>query len=83
MGVGPLATALLTRRDDAGPRLALGREMGGGVGGGDPGGAPVSVDAMAGARNYDDRIGMVRGFTRDNPARAALAVRDMIKADAK
>jgi len=25
----------------------------------------------------------VRGFTRDNPARAALAVRDMIMADAK
>jgi flagellar basal-body M-ring protein/flagellar hook-basal body protein fliF len=83
IGVRPLAKALMKRRDDAGPRLALGREMGGGVGGGDPGGAPVSVDAMAGARNYDDRIGMVRGFTRDNPARAALAVRDMIKADAK
>ena len=29
------------------------------------------------------RIGAVRGFTRDNPARAALAVRDMIKADGK
>ena len=25
----------------------------------------------------------MRGFTRDNPARAALAVRDMIKADAQ
>jgi flagellar M-ring protein FliF len=25
----------------------------------------------------------VRGFTRDNPARAALALRDMMKADAK
>ncbi|CAN5378354.1 flagellar basal-body MS-ring/collar protein FliF [soil metagenome] len=85
IGVRPLAKALMKRREDTGPRLALGREMGGGagVGGGDPGGVPVSVDAMAGARNYDDRIGMVRGFTRDNPARAALAVRDMIKADAK
>ncbi|MFA5962661.1 MAG: flagellar basal-body MS-ring/collar protein FliF [Sphingomonas sp.] len=84
IGVRPLAKALMKRRDDAVPRLALGREMGGGVAaGGDPGSAPVSVDAMAGARNYDDRIGMVRGFTRDNPARAALAVRDMIKADAK
>ena len=35
-----------------------------------------------GGKGYDDRVGLVRGFTRDNPARAALAVRDMIKADA-
>ena len=63
-----------------------------------PGGAPArrrAADGIAGrtppsastssraARGYDDRIGAVRGFTRDNPARAALAVRDMIKADAK
>ncbi|MES2044973.1 MAG: flagellar basal-body MS-ring/collar protein FliF [Pseudomonadota bacterium] len=85
MGVRPLAKVLMKRSNDAGPRLALGRDTGG-ANGGAPGGAgspPVSVDAMAGARNYDDRIGMVRGFTRDNPARAALAVRDMIKADAK
>lgn len=82
MGVRPLARALMKRREDAVPRLALGREIGG-VAGGNPGDPPVSVDAMAGARNFDDRIGMVRGFTRDNPARAALAVRDMIKADAK
>jgi flagellar M-ring protein FliF len=34
------------------------------------------------ARGYDDRINMVQGFTRDNPTRAALAVRDMIKTDA-
>ena len=34
-----------------------------------------------GGKSYDDRVGLVRGFTRDNPARAALAVRDMIKAD--
>jgi len=86
MGVRPLAKVLMKRSNDAGPRLALGRDMGGASGGGAAGGSgapPVSIDALAGARNYDDRIGMVRGFTRDNPARAALAVRDMIKADAK
>jgi len=86
MGVRPLAKVLMKRSNDAGPRLALGRDMGGANGGGAAGGSgapPVSIDALAGARNYDDRIGMVRGFTRDNPARAALAVRDMIKADAK
>ncbi|GAA0738573.1 flagellar basal-body MS-ring/collar protein FliF [Sphingomonas japonica] len=47
-----------------------------------PGQAPVSIDRLAQARGYDERVGLVRGFTRDNPARAALAVRDMIKADA-
>ena len=41
---------------------------------------PVSIEMLDQARNYDERIGMVRGFTRDNPTRAALAVRDMIKA---
>nr|MDQ2878756.1 flagellar M-ring protein FliF [Pseudomonadota bacterium] len=76
LGVRPLAAALMKRRDDAGQRLALGRDTGAATA---PGGQPVSLDAMAGARNYDDRIGAVRGFTRDNPARAALAVRDMIK----
>jgi len=47
------------------------------------GGPPVSVDMLQSgqAKSYDERVGLVRGFTRDNPARAALAVRDMIKAD--
>ena len=44
---------------------------------------PVSMEMLDGARSFDDRVGMVRGFTRDNPTRAALAVRDMIKADAR
>ena len=64
------------------------------VAGGDAGGAdegaegievaaPVSLDQIETSRNYEERIGAVRGFTRDNPARAALAVRDMIGAEAK
>jgi flagellar M-ring protein FliF len=89
LGVRPLAKAVLKKRDDTAPRLALGRDYGSAAGGASDGGGagfasgPVSIDALESARNYDDRIGMVRGFTRDNPARAALAVRDMIKADAK
>ena len=43
----------------------------------------VSMEMLESARSYDDRVGLVRGFTRDNPARAALAVRDMIQSDAK
>ncbi len=33
------------------------------------------------AQGYDERVGLVRGFTRENPARAALAVRDMIRSE--
>lgn len=44
---------------------------------------PVSMEMLESARSYDDRVGLVRGFTRDNPARAALAVRDMIQSDTK
>jgi flagellar basal-body M-ring protein/flagellar hook-basal body protein fliF len=92
LGVRPLAKALLKKPDgaiDPAARLAMradGTPTDGGV---DEDGhvvmpaAPVSIGALQSAVNYDDRIGMVRGFTRDNPARAALAVRDMIKADAK
>ncbi|WP_342657969.1 flagellar M-ring protein FliF [Sphingomonas sp. NY01] len=43
---------------------------------------PVTLEQIEATRNFDERIGAVRGFTRDNPARAALAVRDMIKAEA-
>ncbi|MEG3087489.1 flagellar basal-body MS-ring/collar protein FliF [Sphingomonas sp. PB4P5] len=78
LGVRPLAKALMKKRDDAGPRLALGREMGG-TAPAQPGQPAVGIEQIAGAQSYDERIGMVRGFTRDNPARAALAVRDMIK----
>ncbi len=97
LGVRPLAKALLKKREDT-PRTgapALGRDLGStfgispGVGGsyevpvGADGRQPVSIDALESAQNFDDRIGMVRGFTRDNPTRAALAVRDMIKSDAR
>ncbi len=85
LGIRPLARAVLKKREETPqPRAALGRDyMAEAHGGGQipPPRAdqPVSIDALESARNYDDRIGMVRGFTRDNPARAALAVRDMIK----
>jgi flagellar M-ring protein FliF len=78
-GVKPLAKSLLKKRDEASqPRLALGSGEAG-----QPGPEPVSIDMLEGGRGYDDRVGLVRGFTRDNPTRAALAVRDMIKSDAQ
>ena len=76
MGVRPLSKALMKKREDT-PRIALGAPMGSPEGGIAHG--PVSLDQLEGSRGYDERIGAVRGFTRDNPTRAALAVRDMIK----
>lgn len=76
MGVRPLATALLKKREDAGRGGAL--PMGGADGVALP--TPVSPAMLgAGGVSLGDRVGLVRDFTRDNPARAALAVRDMIK----
>lgn len=82
LGVRPLAKALMSKREEADTqsRAAFAGPAGDGAVGV---GAPVSLDQLEQSRGYDARISAVRGFTRDNPARAALAVRDMIKADAK
>jgi len=81
LGVRPLAKGLMKKRDEPSNRPALAN----GFLPQQPGDAPqpaVSIDMLdKGGTSYDDRVGLVRGFTRDNPARAALAVRDMIKAD--
>ncbi|MFM9829439.1 MAG: flagellar basal-body MS-ring/collar protein FliF [Sphingomonas sp.] len=86
MGVRPLVKAILKKRDDdetavrAAIRAVTAEDVVIGENG-EPVRAPVSIEMLDQARGYDERIGMVRGFTRDNPTRAALAVRDMIKAD--
>jgi flagellar M-ring protein FliF len=78
LGVRPLAKALLKKREDANRGAAL--PMGGADGVSMP--APVSAEMLgAGGVPLGERVGLVRDFTRDNPARAALAVRDMIKAE--
>ncbi|WBH15669.1 flagellar basal-body MS-ring/collar protein FliF [Sphingomonas radiodurans] len=89
LGVRPLAKALMKKREDvdAANRPALGRTISSPNGEANSAGEiavapPVSLDEIEAGRNYDERIGAVRGFTRDNPARAALAVRDMMKAPA-
>jgi flagellar M-ring protein FliF len=94
LGVRPLAKALMQKRDDAAQAGG-----GGGAALGAPAtpmldadgqpitvpvvAPPVSLDQLEQSRGYEERVDAVRGFTRDNPARAALAVRDMIRADAK
>ncbi|MEG3163445.1 flagellar basal-body MS-ring/collar protein FliF [Sphingomonas sp. PB2P19] len=83
LGVRPMAKALMKKRDDAATdRPALGQPIAGTPS--DIATSPVvSLDQLENSRGYDERIGAVRGFTRDNPTRAALAVRDMIRADTK
>lgn len=98
LGVRPIAKALMKKREDASPdKLAAaeaaaqanapllgedGQPLVGADGEGIAVAPPVSLDQIETSRSYEERIGAVRGFTRDNPARAALAVRDMITADA-
>jgi len=85
LGVRPLAKGLMKKREDAAvPALAApGDAIGGENADGITVHEAVSLDRLEASQSVDDRIGAVRGFTRDNPARAALAIRDMIKADAK
>ncbi len=80
LGVRPIAKALMNKREEASADASQSTmETPEGI----TVAAPVSLDQLEQSRGYDDRIGAVRGFTRDNPTRAALAVRDMIKADAR
>ncbi|KQT34742.1 flagellar M-ring protein FliF [Sphingomonas sp. Leaf412] len=86
LGVRPLAKALMKKRDDAPAAGALPMGAAAETAAGPAGisvANPVALDQIAQGASFDDRVGAVRGFTRDNPARAALAVRDMISADAK
>ncbi len=82
LGVRPLAKGLMKKREDA-VMPALAGPAGSAAADGITVHESVSLDRLEATQTVDDRIGAVRGFTRDNPARAALAIRDMIKADAK
>ena len=78
LGVRPLLKSMLKKREQGGADAVDGATVG------QPGSRePVSIDMLDGARSYDDKVALVRDFTRDNPTRAALAVKDMIRADAK
>ena len=75
LGIRPLVSALLKKRNDGG---AVGLLTGGSI---QPMRDPVSFEMLDSAQSYDAKVALVRDFTRDNPARAALAVRDMIRTD--
>jgi flagellar M-ring protein FliF len=81
LGVRPLVAGLMRRRSSGGG-VAAGEGERGAIGFAQSR-EPVSLEMLDSARSYDDRVTLVRDFTRDNPARAALAVRDMIRTDDK
>jgi len=92
LGVRPIAKGLMKKREDATPKSAPAIDDGSEGTDGAPAATetpgitvtqPVGLDQLDNGGGFEDRVGAVRGFTRDNPARAALAVRDMIRADAK
>ncbi|MDQ8757168.1 flagellar basal-body MS-ring/collar protein FliF [Sphingosinicella sp. LHD-64] len=43
----------------------------------------VSLEMIEATRDYEQRAALIRSFVRQDPARAALVVRDLIRADAK
>jgi flagellar M-ring protein FliF len=74
VGLKPILKLFSKKREDQGNDLgefAMTRPHG------------VSVEALENAQGYEDKVKLVREFTRDNPARAALAVKDMIRSDGK
>ncbi len=87
--VRPLVKTIIKRRDSAAAAQAGAAQQAAALGLAGPAAmafqpAPgaTALDMLDGARSYDDRVQAVRSFTRDNPERAALAVRDMMRADA-
>jgi flagellar M-ring protein FliF len=43
----------------------------------------VTIDMIEAAPSYEARAALIRSFVRQDPARAALVVRDLIRADTK
>ena len=44
-------------------------------------GGNVTIDMIEAAPSYEARASLIRSFVRQDPARAALVVRDLIRAD--
>lgn len=75
LGVRPLLRLIQRPRRAADPALAAPAAVAPAA---DPAANLALIDNAAG---YQDKVRLVRDFTRDNPQRAALAVRDMIRSD--
>lgn len=59
---------------------AMGKEIAAALADGNKGGN-VTIDMIEAAPSYEARASLIRSFVRQDPARAALVVRDLIRAD--
>ncbi len=59
---------------------AMGKEIAAALAEGNKGGN-VTIDMIESAPSYEARASLIRSFVRQDPARAALVVRDLIRAD--
>ncbi|PTQ11548.1 flagellar M-ring protein FliF [Sphingomonas oleivorans] len=65
------------------PKSVIGNEIGAAIASealADPD-RPVTLDMIEAAPGYADRAALIRNFVRQDPARAALVVRDLIRSD--
>ncbi len=77
--------ALAVRKETAGARPELGGQIAQALTA-EAAGNPetrVTLEMIEAAHSYEHRAALIRNFVRQDPARAALVVRDLIKADAK
>jgi flagellar M-ring protein FliF len=78
-------SAAAAKRADARPRGEVGKEIAAAIADqakGDPA-TRVTIDMIEAAPSYESRASLIRSFVRQDPARAALVVRDLIRADTK
>ncbi len=66
----------------AGARAAMGKQMAGAITDQAREGGAVTLEMIEAAPGYTARAELIRNFVRQDPARAALVVRDLIRADA-
>ncbi len=76
------AAATAKSEAQAETRAALGTEMSGALNQQAAEGGAVTLEMIESAPGYTARAELIRNFVRQDPARAALVVRDLIRADA-
>ena len=54
-----------------------------GSSGSDAAAPPITLDMIDGNPAYETRAALIRGFVKQDPARAALVVRDLIRTDGR
>ena len=78
------AAAAEYERDRAVRRAEMGRQIAQALSGAQTNSSPqgrITLDMIESAPGYADRAALIRNFVKQDPDRAALVVRDLIRAD--